>query len=171
MRTFLDEQSPLELRYRFNSNGLIDVSKNGKYNFCLWPMSINSWDKLFVCKNETFDEQGRLILFYGKRIFCELEKLTSELVEKYQPSVPDFKGEEGKSSFLIQFETFLVNWVTRYLNTGGYARMQSGWSIFDDYEESGIPICSSSPEMHLVQQEELSLYSSRNAHSLCIYPE
>ena len=164
MKTFLDEQSALELR--FNS---IVVFKNIKYDFCLWPMSTNSWDKLFVCKNETFDEQGRLILFNSKRVFCELEKLTSELVEKYQPSVPDHKGEEGKSSFLVQFEIFLVNWVTR--NPGGYARMLSGWSIFDDYEESGIPICSASPEAHLVQQEELSLSSARNAHSLCIYPE
>ena len=168
MKTFLDEQSPLELRYDLMKN-MID-EKYAKYVFCLWPMSTNSWDKLFVCKNETFDERGRLILFNSKRIFCELEKLTSQLVEKYQPSIPSFiKGEEGKSSFLIQFEIFLVNWVTR--NPGGFARMHSGWSIFDNYEESGIPICSSSPEMHLVQREELSLSWDRKAHALCIYPE
>ena len=168
MKTFLDENSPLELISGFYS---MDITK---YDLCLWPMSTvnstaNSYKKQFVCKNETFDEQGRLIIFCGKRIFCELEKLTSELVEKYQPFV--HASEDGKRSFPIKVKIFLVTWVTRYLSWGGYARMQSGWSIFDDYEEAGIPLCSWSPEAHLVQQEELSLYRSLNAHSLCIYPE
>ena len=173
LKTFLDENSPFTLDYGFDV-----VNKDGVFTqdpkYCLCTMSTvistsNSYNKQFVCKNETFDQQGRLILFYSDRIFCELEKLTAELVEKYQPSVPAF--QDGKRSFLIQFNTFLVTWVTQYRNPGGYARMQSGWSIFDEYEEAGIPLCSFSPERHLVQQEELSISKYRNAHSLCIYPE
>ena len=108
MKKFLDENSPLELNERFDA-----VKKDDALKFCLWPMPIifstaNSFNKNFVCKNETFDEQGRLILFYSDTIFCELEKLTADLVEMYQPTVT--AKEDGKRSFLPVFIlTFFSN--------------------------------------------------------------
>ena len=166
MQKFLDENAPLELIYSYRVPNFHD--------FCLWPMatvysSSNSINKHFVCKNETFDEQGRLILFFSDKIFCELEKLTAELIDKYQPNVHALK--DGKNSLFIKFYVFSVTWITRFMNRGGFARILSGWSIFDDYEKSGIPLCSYTPDARLVQKEELALYSSSKAHSLCIYPD
>ena len=74
MKELLDKYTPLEL----------DI-----FDHCLWPtktsyFSDNTQNKRFICKNETFDEQGRLIIFYGDTIFCELEKVTAKLNQKYK---------------------------------------------------------------------------------------
>lgn len=91
MNEFLDENAPLELNYCNFYN------KNAS---CLWPMGSafiygDNFAKLFVCKNETFDEKGRLIVFYSKTIFCELEKLTAEIFRQFQPSNNDFKNSKS----------------------------------------------------------------------------
>ena len=84
MKKFLDLYTPLEL---------------DDHAECLWPtktdyFSDNTKNKLFICKNETFDEQGRLIVFYGDTIFCELEKVTAKLNQKYKMLNSSFK--DGK---------------------------------------------------------------------------
>ena len=100
MNKFLDENAPLELQYSYYSKDLMPDFNN----FCLWPMATafsaaNSYNKRFVCANETFDEQGRLILFNYDTLFCELEKLTAELIEKYQPNVKAL--QDGKKSVCV----------------------------------------------------------------------
>ena len=167
MKESLDKYTPLEFV-------VIDGNDLEYFNGCLWPtetyyFSANNLYKRFICKNETFDEQGRLIIFFGNTIFCELEKITANLNRKYKLLNVNFK--DGKRSFFDLFFYFSVTWITRYINAGGYARLTSGWSVFDDYEKSGLPLCNYSSVARLVHQEELSLYRGRNAISLCIYPD
>lgn len=68
---------------------LILISYNFAYDLntdlCLLPIRKNGLRKLFVCKNETFDEQNRMIVFLDNSIHCELEKITLELYNQYQP--------------------------------------------------------------------------------------
>jgi hypothetical protein len=163
MKENLDKYTPLEIQ--------IDVKD---FNGCMWPtktsyFSENYTNKRFICKNETFDEQGRLIIFYGNTIFCELEKITADLNRKYKLLNISFR--DGNRSFFDLVFYFSVTWITRYMNSGGYARLVSGWSVFDDYEKSGLPLCNHSSVARLVHHEELSLVRRRNAISLCIYPD
>ena len=97
MDKLLDENAPLEI------NDCLDCMKKSVIpefpNFCLWPIrsyfiSDKNYNKFFVCKNETFDEQGRMIVFYGDTIFCELEKLTVELFQQYKPFVTVYRDRK-----------------------------------------------------------------------------
>ena len=95
MMELLDKYHPLELH---------DHEQG-----CLWPtktsfFSDNLNNKIFICKNETFDEQGRLIIFYGDTIFCELEKVTAKLIQKYKLLNASF--QDGDRSFLTLFSIF-----------------------------------------------------------------
>ena len=101
MNEFLIENAAHE----FHDNCDYCAKKNEKsdiLNMCLWPLELHfingDYFKRFVCKNETFDEKGRLIVFYDKKIFCEIQKLTAELLRHYQPSSLAF--ENSKRSFL-----------------------------------------------------------------------
>ena len=97
MNEFLIENAALEFKNNFaKKNEMSDLQ-----NMCIWPIKssfINgNYFKRFVCKNETFDEKGRLIVFYDKEIFCELQKLTAEFLRHYKPSISPFK--DSKRSF------------------------------------------------------------------------
>ena len=97
MNEFLDENAPLELHSSVYCKNCI------KNILCLKPIGSaftyeDHFNKQFVCKNETFDEKGRLIVFYSKTIFCELEKVTAELFEQL-----DIYFNDSKFYFLILF--------------------------------------------------------------------
>jgi len=83
MNKWLAENSQLILSYNF----AYDLKFNRILNtdLCLLPIRKNGLRKLFVCKNETFDEQNRMIVFLDNSIHCELEKITLELYNQYQP--------------------------------------------------------------------------------------
>lgn len=100
MNEFLDENAPLELNVTVYCKNCI------KNILCLKPIGSaftyeDHFNKQFVCKNETFDEKGRLIVFYSKTIFCELEKVTAELFEQYHPL--DLYFKDSKFYFLSIF--------------------------------------------------------------------
>ena len=79
-----------------------------------------------------------------------------------------------KSYFFNDSGKFLVTWIMVKKNPGNFARVYSGWTVFDDYEKSGIPLCSgpgAPKEANVVQHEELTLYTSSKAHALCIYDD
>ena len=46
-----------------------------------------------------------------------------------------------KSYFFNDSGKFLVTWIMVKKNPGNIARVYSGWTVFDDYEKSGIPLC------------------------------
>ena len=102
MKEFLDKYTPLEFDVAY-------INDREYFNGCLWPtktsyFSANNLYKGFICKNETFDEQGRLIIFYGNTISCELEKITANLYQKYKLLNISFRN--GKRSFFDLFFIF-----------------------------------------------------------------
>ena len=98
MRKFLLEKTPLQLT-NCERSCVKETSIREFPNLCLWPMPTafieNGFSKQYVCKNDTFDEKGRLIVYRSDTISCELEKITLELYQKYQPAV--YKFEDSKT--------------------------------------------------------------------------
>ena len=99
MNDFLIENGQLEVgncRLCAKKDSISDLP-----NLCLWPYSKSqTFRKNFICKNETFDEQGRLIINFDKK-YCPLEKITIELYRQYQPLVREFQDSKFFQQFLF----------------------------------------------------------------------
>ena len=97
MNDFLIENGQLELDYgRAIKDSIPDFP-----NLCHWPYRrAQTFRKNFICKNETFDEQGRLIINFDRK-YCPLEKITIELYRQYQPLVREFQDSKFFQQFLF----------------------------------------------------------------------
>ena len=83
LNKWLADHSQLELR---KCKECTPISVPGLPNICLWPSeNRKNFNKQFICKDETFDEQGRIVVFQSNVTHCELEKITADLLRRYQP--------------------------------------------------------------------------------------
>ena len=81
LNKWLAENSQLEIR---QCRTCTPVSPPGLPDICLWPSEKSDlFNKQFVCKNDTFDEHGRMVVFLSNSFHCELKKITADIFRQY----------------------------------------------------------------------------------------
>lgn len=95
--------------------------------------SAPSYIGIFFCKNDLFDEAGRVKIFTGHVNSCEHYKLTKKFIIEH--GLFDLKAD--KANFVIQnYQNPEINYTTSWSNS------ISGWEINEDIRDSGMKLCA-----------------------------
>ena len=96
----------------------------------------------FFCKNELFDDEGRVIMFHGNLDFCEHLKLNKSFVLDHHLLDSEFLGENFIIINLLQQN---ASWIPFWHN------VKSGWKTNEKVERSEMDFCIEEAEVYHVQ--------------------
>lgn len=129
----------------------IELEIFGSHNrqFCLAQSpSVGSYEgpKLetvnFFCKNDLFDEKGRVKMYTGAQNSCEHQKLNRSFIVEHGL----FDVHDANANFVIQnYQRREENW------TDCWTRFLSGWTINEDFRASGMSLCTPEPTHYYTQ--------------------
>ena len=97
----------------------------------------------YICANDTFDDDGRVLIHIAQMPHCEVLKLDINFIEKYKLLQPEF--------FEITHKTLSTDFATIF---------RTGYNIddFDSmYDDHGIEWCKNNPRSNINFQIKLIL--------------
>ena len=125
---------------RKKSNDEYEVQGIFNKEYCLLLPSISdsapSAVGNFFCKDDLYDEGGRVKMFTGNLNSCEHLKLNKTFILEH--GLFDYEAKEAK--WVIQnYQHPEINY------TNFWSKFVSGWKINDDFRDSGMKLCIAEP--------------------------
>ena len=127
-----------EARKKSNDEYEVQGIYNKEYCLLLPPFSNSAPSVVgnFFCKDDLFDERGRVKMFTGYLNSCEHLKLNKTFILEH--GLFDYEAKEA--NWVIQdYQHPEINY------TKFWSNFVSGWKINDDLSNSGIELCIAEP--------------------------